>query len=210
MTETVGVLSKTIYGVGINDADYVVSPTLNGNRSKCHYYQTWKGMLERCYSQEFQLRRTSYAGCTVSEEWHLFSSFKMWMQKQDWRGKELDKDILKLNNKVYSPSTCIFISGAINSLFNDRAASRGEYPQGVSFCKSRGKFRASCRVDGLLKNLGSFTTSEEAEYVYLVFKAGLIAKVISAQESLGNTLLRDALITRAEVFSNKANKLKHC
>ena len=93
---------KLVCGVGINDAGYVVMEfetiIVDGKRKRkrvwaCPYHQTWKGMLERCYSTKFQERNPTYIGCTVSKEWLVFSNFRAWMMTQDWQGKHLDKDI---------------------------------------------------------------------------------------------------------------------
>ena len=70
---------KLVYGVGINDADYVVQKYetivyVNGKRKRrlvwiCPFYQSWKHMLQRCYSNKFKERNPTYEGCSVSEEW---------------------------------------------------------------------------------------------------------------------------------------------
>lgn len=57
-----------VYGVGINDADYVTQPTVNGGRGSCLFYQTWRSMIERCYSLKRLKKFPSYLGCSVCEE----------------------------------------------------------------------------------------------------------------------------------------------
>ena len=74
----------------------------------------------------------TYKGCSVSEEWLRFSNFKRWMEKQDWDGKQLDKDILFEGNKVYSAETCVFVTSVVNSFTSDSGAKRGEWLIGVS------------------------------------------------------------------------------
>jgi len=101
---------KLVYGVGINDADYVTQKWetisyVNGKQKQnlvweCHYYRTWCGMLMRCYSAKHQERNPTYKGCSVSEEWLRFSNFKSWMERQDFEGMQLDKDLLFEGNKV--------------------------------------------------------------------------------------------------------------
>lgn len=117
-------MGNLIYGVGVNDADYVVQKYEEvGTPSKrsrklvwiCPFYQKWTSMLCRCYSDKFKQKNKSYDGCKVSDEWLTFSNFKNWMEKQDWEGKELDKDLLG-NGKIYSPQTCLFISKSANIL----------------------------------------------------------------------------------------------
>lgn len=104
-----------VYGVGLNDANYQTAFTAaSGSKRivvwRCPYYQKWVNMLERVYGSN----RVAYAGVSVCEEWLTFSNFRSWMEKQDWEGKELDKDILGAS--VYGPETCIFVHKTVNML----------------------------------------------------------------------------------------------
>ena len=67
---------KLVYGVGINDADYVVNPTVGGRRVICRFYQSWLCMLTRCYSVKSLKSHPEYVGCSVCDEWLAFSAFK--------------------------------------------------------------------------------------------------------------------------------------
>ncbi|MCX2693707.1 hypothetical protein OO256_22145 [Pseudomonas sp. DCB_CB] len=96
---------KLVYGVGANDADYQVclTETVSGRRRSvwtCPFYKAWTGMLERCYSEKFQIRNPTYQDCSASSDWLAFSSFRAWMSRQDHEGKHLDKDLLVPGNKV--------------------------------------------------------------------------------------------------------------
>lgn len=42
------------------------------------------------------------------------------MIKQDWADKQLDKDLINPNNKLYSPETCFFISGTLNRMLQTK------------------------------------------------------------------------------------------
>ena len=100
---------KLVFGVGINDADYVVQKFetigyVDGKQERklvwaCPYYRAWKNMLARCYYHKVQGNRPTYSGCIVSEEWLRFSNFRRWMANQDFEGKQLDKDLLFEGNK---------------------------------------------------------------------------------------------------------------
>ncbi|MCH6545889.1 MAG: hypothetical protein IH796_07795, partial [Deltaproteobacteria bacterium] len=97
-------LRRKVCGVGINDAGYMISNTVNGKILQlCPYYTTWKNMFVRCYNKKSLSRDNSYYGCSVAKEWHSFLSFKSWMKEQDWEGLHLDKDIKVYGNKIYSP-----------------------------------------------------------------------------------------------------------
>ncbi len=163
-----------LLGVGINDADYAVYPLIDGKQVMCPFYRTWRDMLRRCYSEVFLIEHPTYVGCSVTSEWHPFMTFKAWMEAQEWEHNVLDKDILIPNNKVYSPQTCIFVPQWLNNLLLSGARGRGKYPQGVSL--DYGRYKAGCSIKGKLKNLGRYSTPEEASKVYKEFKSALILK----------------------------------
>lgn len=183
---------KLVYGVGINDADYVVQKfetiEVNGVRKQklvwiCPYYRTWKGILERCYSTKFQEKYPTYTGCSVSEEWLIFSVFKTWMEAQDWEGMQLDKDILFEGNKVYSAETCVFVTKSVNMFTTDSGAARGEWLIGVYLDKGVGKFKSMCRNPFTKKgeHLGYFTCEKEAHQAWLKRKLELATLLAEEQ-----------------------------
>jgi len=160
---------RLVCGVGVNDADYKTSlyKRIDGKTTRiweCPYRSTWVHMLTRCYSKKSLRERPSYTGCSVCTEWLMFSNFKAWMSRQDWKGKQLDKDILIPGNKVYSPATCAFVSRQLNQFFVDSAASRGDWPVGVHWNKNAGKFGAKCRnpFTGKPEHLGYHLSADSA------------------------------------------------
>lgn len=167
MTRKLYKKNKLVYGWGINDADYVVHAKLpNNRRSLCPYYMTWNTMLKRVFDPKFHAQYPTYIGTSVCDEWKYFMNFRSWVMAQDWRNKQLDKDIIVPGNKHYSPETCAFVDGRINSLLLDSASSRGKYPIGVSYCKPNKKYCAMIRINGKKRYLGYFDTPEEASLVY--------------------------------------------
>ena len=189
---------KPVCGVGINDADYVIRPLINGKKVICPYYQCWANMIERAYSKKYQEKQPTYKECSVVNEWHRFSVFRLWMEKQDWVGKHLDKDILIFGNKVYSPTSCMFLSGRINMLLTGADAKRGLQPKGVFYEGKSGKYRASCNNGVKRISLGSFYTAEEAEVSYLKYKASIIKGIAESDEVGRNNKLKSALLAHAE------------
>lgn len=187
--------NKLIYGVGINDADYLVMPRINGKQVMCPFYQVWQGMLERCYSAKTQEKYPTYRGCVVSKEWLIFSNFREWMQSQKWKGLQLDKDILIEGNKIYAPEYCRFVSHPINSLLNDHGRSRGKYPIGVSMDKRNGRFQAQCSVMGKLKYIGLYSSPEAAYRAWRGAKAEAIRLTVDAESPAEE--IRMALLARA-------------
>ena len=181
---------RALFGIGINDADYKISSYVDGKLVFCPYYMKWKDMICRCYSTKVSVRQLTYKDCTVTDDWLTFSSFKVWMKKQNWKGNELDKDILKQGNKIYSPSTYLFVSRAVNMLLNDNKASRGDFPVGVSINKNTGKFRARFTVNGKEKHIGTFDTQDEAYDSYKLAKYESIRQVaVNQGEPLKSALL---------------------
>jgi hypothetical protein len=203
---------KLVFGVGINDADYAVKKFetigyVNGKIKQklvwyCHYYRAWTNMLERCYSAKLQERRPTYKGCSVSEEWLRFSSFRSWMEKQNWEGMQLDKDILFEGNKVYSANTCVFVAKMVNTFTTDRGNDRGEWLIGVYWDKSVGKFKSSCRNPFTKKqeNLGYFTSELEAHQAWLKRKLEL-ATLLAAEQT--DERVAKALIARYTNYTNE-------
>lgn len=196
---------KLVCGVGVNDADYVVQRKettgyVDGKRKQkqvwmCPYYRTWKAMIERCYSVKYQEQYPTYKGCSVSEEWLKFSAFKAWMEKQDWEGLQLDKDLLIEGNKVYSAGTCVFVTPMVNSFTLDSAADRGEWLIGVYWDKGKNKFKSNCRnpFTKKLEHLGYFTCEEEAHRVWRKRKLELAHELAAIQT---DTRVAEALINR--------------
>ena len=185
---------KLVYGVGINNADYVVekreeSGYVDGKRKRrivwtCRYYRAWKSMLQRCYSAKFQERNPTYRGCSVSDEWLTFSVFKNWMEKQVWEDNQLDKDLLFKGNKIYSADTCVFVTGVVNNFTIDSGATRGEWMIGVYWNKEMNKFISKCcnPITKKQEHLGYFTCEQEAHNAWQVRKLEL-AHLLAAEQT---------------------------
>lgn len=154
---------KLVYGVGHNDWK---GPVKQDGRH-WYVYDMWKGMLRRAYDPKYSARFPTYAGVTVCEEWHLFSSFARWLAREPHFGDgALDKDLIVLRNTVYCPARCLMIPQWLNLLATDSDATRGAWPVGVDFHKRSGKFRARvCVGSGAKKQFGSYATPEEAAAV---------------------------------------------
>lgn len=203
---------KLVFGVGINDAGYVVRKWetvgyVDGKQKQkmvwiCPFYRVWHSMLNRCYSSKYQESKPTYKGCSVSEEWLTFSNFRAWMVTQDWQGKQLDKDLLFEGNKVYSAEACAFVSHSVNSFTTDSGAARGDWLIGVSWDKGRGKFKSQC-CNPLTKRrefLGRFTREQDAYDAWLKRKLEL-AKELAAMQT--DPRVAEALIARYSNYKHK-------
>ena len=179
---------RLVYGVGRNDCATPVM--VEGKIIKS--YDLWHSMLSRCYSANYQKKQPTYIGCSVAEDWLLFSNFEKWFIENYFEGAALDKDILLPGNKVYSASTCVFIPRALNNLLLDHRSARGEYPLGVCFRKSSQKYLAQINTVEGHRHLGCFTTALEAHRAWQVAK---VASIEAAETN--NPRVKSALGRRA-------------
>ena len=168
----------TVCTYGVNDIAFQVSGVAGG----CWQYRAWKHMLQRCFDARRKVINPTYRDVTCCDEWLSFANFLEWCNKEvDYSGKpegmDLDKDIIIMGNKQYSPEACSFVPRDVNVLLTDHRAARGEYPQGVNYHKSTGKFVVQLSVDGKQKHLGLFLTPEDAFAAYKIAKEAQIKVV---------------------------------
>lgn len=170
---------KSVYGVGYFGIGKHSARIAGGGHTK--KYNTWSGMIERCYSEKSHINAPSYKDCTVVEHWKNYQNFGDWFDRnynskymQKWA---LDKDILQKGNKIYSTETCCFVPQELNSLLIKNDINRGELPIGVS--KECSKYRATIKLGnkGKQRYLGTFDTIEEAFQAYKTAKESYIKEV---------------------------------
>lgn len=155
---------RNIYGIGFYGVGQYISKV---NSVKQKNYQTWVGMLQRAYSEDYKNKYPTYKGCSVAEEWNNFQNFAEWFEENYIEGFVLDKDILVRGNKTYSPETCCFVPQEINALFLknvDGALAKGINKRGNKFIVRVGNF-------GKLLNLGIYDTYEESLEVCEKYKS---------------------------------------
>jgi len=137
--------------------------------SKTHpkLYTTWKGMLERSYSEGVHKRQPNYRNVTVHKDWHNLQTFGKWFEENYVEGYQLDKDLLSVgDNKIYSADTCVFIPMHLNLFLAHKKPKASPLPLGVSPGKNKKRFKASIRSRGKAKQIGTFDTVEEASQAY--------------------------------------------
>lgn len=161
-------LARIVYGVGFIGNEKL---SISGGTNKKRAYTAWRNMLKRCYCDKFQEERPTYIGCTVCEEWHDFQNFARWFNENypnDGVVYHLDKDLKFINNKEYSPDSCVFVPSAVNTFVTDRKASRGSYMIGVFFIEKSKKFQSNCRNPIAKKQeiLGYFNTELDAHMAW--------------------------------------------
>lgn len=166
---------RTVYGVGIFDGHIVVKDKHGTHPA----YMKWMAMLGRCYSPCQQERDLCYHGVTVCEEWKLFSNFYTWLKTWDnWENLELDKDIV--GGGVYSPDTCLMISGNLNKFLAYRKKT-GQMV-GCNYEKDRKKYKAKIKIDDRIITLGRFDTELQAHLCWLKAKAEQLTKFFETED----------------------------
>lgn len=138
-------------------------------------------MLGRCQPGGWQQRnKPAYVGCEVHPDFIKFQDFAAWCQNQIGFGEpgfEFDKDILMPGNKVYSPSTCVFVPTIINKIMIKNERIRGDHPIGVWYDKAKNRYEAAYSVDGEKVKLGRFVTAIDASLAYKKAKTEYILKI---------------------------------
>lgn len=188
------------YGVG-----YMGEGKYKGDSKHKIIYNHWLHMLRRCYCEEFYTKHTTYIDCYVCDEWLNFQNFAKWHEDNYYVvGNErmsLDKDILVKGNKLYSPSTCIFVPQRINSKFVKCDKQRGNLPIGVSFNKSKNKYCSCCKVyneetnKSKTKHLGDYDTIDDAFLVYKNFKENSIKELAEKYKDVIPKELYEAMMS---------------
>lgn len=185
-------MRKLIYGVGYYEAGAYVAHAAG---KKTREYMSWAGMLDRCYGTKLLAHNATYVGCTISDKFKNFQSFAEWANLQtgfENDGWQLEKDIILRGNKVYSEDVCVFVPLQINSLLCLRKSRRGVLPLGVSM--RRGKYQSQVSMRGKVKNLGSYSTPEEAFSVYKCAKENAIRQIAEEYRASVDPRVYEALI----------------
>lgn len=190
-------MRKPICGVGINDAWYTISKRLEGKTKMCPVYHAWSNMIMRCYRPEYAEKFATYKDCTVCDEWLLFSEFEKWATPRILEGYDLDKDILFIGNKQYSPEKCMFVPKVVNYIVTGKRKSKGGYKTGVSWATRDKAWRVVMSVDGKSVSVGTFKTEDEAHLAYFEKKVERVVDIAMQQK---DDFIRSALMAYSELM----------
>lgn len=156
-------------------------------RARVHnkVYDVWRDMLRRCYKPTIGQEEKDYSGCTVCKHWHNFQNFAKWCEGRYGRGLQLDKDLLVLGNREYSPQSCTFIPQRVNSFFT------GGLKRGIYYSNKNNVWIAQCQdgefcTTGNKKQtyLGQFKDEQKALEVYKAFKIEKLNKLVLKHKDL--------------------------
>ena len=146
----------------------------NGWKNCPSIYKTWYSVAKRTTNPKYQAKNPTYKDTWVCEEWKLFSNFLNWsLANGHYKGLDLDKDIIDIGNKCYSPDACVFVSHALNSLLTYKQSSNSDLPIGVNYqefdhkgYKRKKPYQVRVTINGKLKTFGYYATLEEAGLAY--------------------------------------------
>lgn len=171
-------LRNRVRGHGINDADYVVQPNIDGGKVKCPAYVAWESIMRRAYDPDHLAQYPWNKGTSVSKDWMRFSTFLSWWKKNNTDGWIVSNSVID-DKKEYSAESCCFIPEWLKAFSRIKASRKVALPTGVG--KSGGRFQASCGnpKTGKVEYLGSFRDAASARSAYLSKKLewALILKI---------------------------------
>ena len=161
-------------------------------------YDTWHSMIQRCYDPYYINKRLTYQDAAVCKFFLNFQNFAKWHREEYYElideKVELDKDIIKKENKIYSPEFCSFVPQSINNLLTKCDKVRGEYPIGVCFEKRSNKYRSQIQINGKSKHLGLFSTPTEAFQSYKCAKKKQIKVMANKYKNVLDIRVYDSLM----------------
>lgn len=128
-------------------------------------YSVWSGMIERCYSEKYQNKKTTYKGVVTDERWHNFQNFcddiiflvgyLEWTQAPGlW---DIDKDVKQEGDKIYSKDTCCFLPQKFNTMVRDLSSRR-------YMLRKKGNYQATL-YNGGKRSWKTVETAKEAEAI---------------------------------------------
>lgn len=141
-------------------------------------YSTWRNMFTRCHDEKYQMKKQNYIGNSICEEWNNYQNFGDWFDENFPKHIEnlrmdLDKDLLQegIENKIYSPKTCVFLPERINSFMTNKQKTNTTGEIGVCFSRNRWTVSITDFDTGKKIHIGSFDSKEEASLTYKKYRA---------------------------------------
>lgn len=128
-------------------------------------YTTWNSMFKRCYCSNAKDQHT-YADVTVDSIWHNFQVYAEWFDKNYRDGWVLDKDILSIKHKIYSPKTCVFIPPELNAFMTNIKTKNASSQYTGVWKLPGGRWEVAMTVERVSKRVGRFANEEEAAKAY--------------------------------------------
>lgn len=196
-----------IFGVAYcGEGCYPMSYYRQGVKFHAPAYEVWRSKLKNIYGSTKSSHL--YMDVTFCKEWLNYQNFAKWFYAQVMlygKGGSVDKDLLFLGNREYSPYTCAYIPSAVNSLFTGTSGKIS----GVHFDNSKKKWVAQIQNGMLCSNgnkrqtyLGMYIDKASADNAYYKAKLEHVKAVaLKYQEQLPPALFYK-LYTGSENYLN--------
>lgn len=168
--------------------NWLVSFNVTTETAYVQYYteagKIWTLMKARCSDVgKYAVEKPTYKFC--ENQFKDFQEFSIWCFTQegylliDDAGKwQLDKDVLVMGNKIYSPQTCAFLPSYINGIFGN-CVKKTELPLGVNYREKFSKFVAQTNLDGKRKHLGHFDNAFTSHKMWQEVKVQAIGAALN-------------------------------
>lgn len=128
------------------------------------------------------------------------------MEKQDWQGKYLDKDIITPGNKIYCPDSCCFISAELNQLFSVTHSGNSGLPIGVKDKQDRSGYEAFIRHNGKRIYLGYHLTSQSAHVTWQKEKLKIVDEFLALNSDLPDNVYQGVMLRKIKLENAICNK----
>ena len=139
------------------------------NKSKSR--EVWKSMKARCSkTSSFLKKYPTYKDCKICDEWKDFEVFNKWFNENYIEGNEMDKDLLKNENKLYCPEYCCFVPSKLNLIIGRKNNKKRGLPMGVYLERSSSSYVPQMNINGKSNSLGSFKDMNLAAMAYKMAK----------------------------------------
>lgn len=158
-------------------------------------FPSWANMVRKVIGKP-------YSGKSICPEWKSFAGFRQWADLFWSPGKKL---VLLPRETVYSPTTCVMVSGRAASVLLTLNAKPTDLPIGVTSLKI-GKFVARGRdVNGKLHHLGTFAGSMDAHRAWQAHKVKTLREMaaIESDPSVAGALLACAINISADLHEGR-------
>lgn len=176
------------------------------NKKGTYIYDAWIRMLERSKGESFKERYPMYKDVNCCDEWLCFQNFAEWYEDHyyeiDGQTMEVDKDWIKLGNKIYCPEFCEVVPSIINScLLNHSKIKYFELPTGITYYNNKYMVRMS--IEGKRRNLGYYTDLKKAMQVYKEAKINYVKDLAEKYKNHIPKIIYNNMIN----FKNRFNEV---
>ena len=163
---------KSVFGIGCYG---VGNYKAKENNKHLYYYRVWQSMFDRCYSGKDK----NYKNVKVCEEWYNYQDFAKWFHKTFPSHIKnvkfhLDKDLLQqgIENKIYSPQTCVWLPRRVNSFLQVKNTNTKTGITGIQLLHSNKYLATSTLFENQSKSfrIGIYENLDEAIKAYKEFK----------------------------------------